>query len=121
MSEAVTKLAGVFANHASITITYSRGDSGVGGIPATVGRTLTEMLTGDVMVLYENRDFLIQSALLILDGELVVPKNGDRITEASGQAYEVLELPGQPCWAWIDGGREVMRIHAKMIDAEGVV
>jgi len=31
MAEAVTKLAGDFAGHASATITYSRGASGVGG------------------------------------------------------------------------------------------
>jgi hypothetical protein len=113
MAEAVTKLGGVFADHASVTITYSRGASGVGGIPATIGRTFNEISDGQVIVASESRDYILAAALLVIDGALITPRNGDRITEQSGKVYEVTAPKPLDCFETIGPTDEVIKIHTK--------
>ncbi len=66
---------------------------------------------------YEERDFLIRVADLVLEGESIVPAKGDqiRITENNqSQLYEVLpRRSSEPPWQWSDLYREVYRIHTK--------
>ena len=113
MAEAVTKQLAVNAGYASATITYSRGSAGVGGLAATIMRTLNEISDGQVIVASESRDYILASALLVIDGVLITPRCGDRITEQSGKVYEVTALKPLDCFETVGPTDEVIKIHTK--------
>jgi len=117
MAEAVAKLSERFASHASVTVTYSRGQAGIGGIQATIRASQYEIEQGGMITTWEIREYLIPAASLVLDGVQITPRVGDRMTQSLAEVYEVLEVPGQGCWQWADGLSTVRMIHAKKVGA----
>jgi len=109
--------------HASITVTYSRGEvsADVDAIPGAT-RFETEDETG-IHVKSQMRDYLIPAASLVLDSVQTLPIEGDRIAEVDGSKrhiYEVLPLGGEPCWRYSDTYRDLLRIHTKLLMTEDV-
>jgi hypothetical protein len=102
-------------------VTYRRGAEAI-VVKATVGRTLFEQDDGvGVVVRMQVRDYLIDAADLVLEGEKSLPAKGDRIEEIdAGQrhTYEVLPLGGEPHWRYSDPYRRTLRIHTKHIATE---
>jgi hypothetical protein len=104
--------------HLSRTVVYRRGDESV-EIEATVGSTAFDR-TDEYGVVYriESRDYLVAAAALVLAGEAVTPKAGDRITE-TGEArvheYEVMSPGAAPAWRYSDPQRRTLRIHTKFV------
>lgn len=117
MREGMARLASRLEGRASSVVTYSRGAHSV-ACSATIGRT--RMLLSDGLggsrVEHSDRDYLIQSAALILDGSAVEPEPGDLVTDADGVIYEVLAYGGtEPAYLPSDVYGIVYRIHTKKI------
>ncbi|MCA9178645.1 MAG: hypothetical protein KDB14_29490 [Planctomycetales bacterium] len=109
--------------HITRTVTYRRGVDSVLA-QATVGRTVFEQDDGSgVIVRTEVRDYLIDTADLVLAGQPALPERGDRIEEIeSGKkfTYEVMTLGTEPHWRYSDPYRKTLRVHTKHIDTEDV-
>ena len=109
--------------HITRTVTYRRGVDSV-SVQATVGRTVFEQDDGSgVIVRTEVRDYLIDTADLVLAGQPALPERGDRIEEIEGGkkfTYEVMTLGTEPHWRYSDPYRRTLRVHTKHIDTEDV-
>jgi hypothetical protein len=115
-------LADQLKQHASKPVVYGRGIEQV-PVQATVGRTLLKLDDGygGVRMEWTDRDFLIQTADLILGAALVTPERGDRIRETVGantSVYEVMAYGGEPPWRFSDPFGKLLRIHTKFIGVE---
>lgn len=113
MIEAVAKLAADFSSHAAVTITYSRGSSSVADVSATVALTSCEVMDGEVLVTHQFRDYVIQASALVIDDAQITPQNGDRITEESGDVYEVTAPKPMNAYDSIGPLNSVLKIHTK--------
>ena len=105
------------------SVVYQRG-ADTTPVPATVGETVFQIDDGAGAVLrIESRDYLIRAVDLVLGGNAILPKRGDRIRETSGTqviVYEVVGPGDEPCWRWSDAYRQTLRIHTKQVDTETV-
>ncbi len=114
-------LEGQRKKHATREVTYRRGMDAV-VVKATIGRTLFEQDDGaGVIVRMQVRDYLIDTADLVLAGEQTLPAKGDRIEEIDAglkHTYEVLSLGGEQHWRYSDPYRRTLRIHTKLIETE---
>lgn len=116
-------LEGQRKKHRTRDVNYRRGvDSVV--VKATIGRTLFEQDDGaGVIVRMQVRDYLIDTADLVLAGDETLPAKGDRIEEIDAgkkHTYEVLPLGGEQHWRYSDPFRRTLRIHTKLIATEEV-
>lgn len=98
----------------SRTVTYGRDDASV-DLPATLGRTAFEQ-PDEYGALHriEARDYIINVADLILEDEQVLPRSGDRITDAT-VVYEVMAFGDEPPWRYCDAHQKSIRIHTKKV------
>ncbi len=77
--------------HASETVSYRRGAASV-ALAATIGMTEREVDDGrGFPVRTEIRDYLIDTADLVLGGVPTLPERGDRIVETAGATEIVYE------------------------------
>lgn len=101
----------------SSSVTYSRAGQSV-SLLAGAGRTEFVMEGSDgAAVSWTSTDFLLTAADLILDGQVVEPRSGDRISRVRGsitETFEVLEPAGQKCFR-TDGQGVTLRVHAKKV------
>lgn len=108
--------------HATRSVQYRRGTDSV-AVMATVGRTLFEQDDGAGSIIRtEVRDYLIDTADLVLGGQNVLPEKGDRIEESSDGkrfVYEVMTIGKEPHWRYSDPYCKTLRIHTKHIATEG--
>jgi hypothetical protein len=105
-------LRGQREQHMATAVSY-RGAGGVlvGTVTtATLGRT-TFRFTDDYgqSVRIVSADFIISA-----DDLPDEPQPGDLI-ERNGQAYEVTNINGEPCWRWTDSYHGSRRIHTQHI------
>ncbi len=115
-------LADQLKQHASRSVVYQRGIEQV-TVQATIGRTLLKLDNGygGVQMEWTDRDFLIQTADLILGAAPVTPERGDRIYETVGaktSIFEVMAYGGEPPWRFSDPFGKLLRIHTKFIGVE---
>lgn len=114
-------LAEKLKTHASRLVTYQRDDAEA-ELPATIGRSFYEQDDGEGIVTRSQvRDFLIDTADLLLSPIGSLPKRGDWILESEDGTtftYEVMSLGGEPAWRYCDPFRLKLRIHTKLIDTE---
>ena len=108
--------------HMTQLVVYQRGPD-TAQVPATIGTTVFQVDDGaGALIRVESRDYLILAVDLVLGGQAVLPKRGDRIRETSGAVvivYEVMspgDSGGEPCWRWSDAYRQTLRIHTKQVD-----
>ena len=111
-------LSGQLKSYASQSVTYARGAYSV-TVDATVGRTIFD--PGDGVATYqkwESRDYLIDTADLILNGSQTLPARGDTITETIGGVsvvYEVTSPKDTPHFVYSDAYRKKLRIHTSQV------
>lgn len=114
-------LEGMRHRHMTRPVVYQRGAQSV-EVQATVGRTVFEAADAyGVVERTESRDFLILTADLVLDGQVVLPERGDRIRETQDgkvYVYEVMAPGKEPCYRFSDVYRQTLRIHTKQVAAE---
>ena len=105
--------------HASRLVTYQR-DTVEAELPATIGRSTYEQDDGEgIITRSQVRDFLIDTADLLLSAIGTLPRRGDRVLETDGNTtvvFEVMALGGEPPWRYSDPFRLKLRIHTKQID-----
>lgn len=101
---------------AATTVVYAREPTNSVSIPATIGRTAFRQNanTGRSQLVFSDRDYLIDPALLILADGLTTPQKGDRITDSDGQ-FEVLAYNGEPESRDTDATGTLRRIHTKRV------
>lgn len=108
--------------HLTRLVTYQRGANSV-DVKATIGRTIFEQADDfGVIQKTESRDFLVLAADLVLNGERVLPKAGDRVREVQGDQvfiYEVMAPGMEPPFRYSDAYRQTLRIHTKHVATEG--
>ena len=105
--------------HASRSVTYHRGEDSV-EVLATVGRKSYQVDGGyGAAVWVDSTDFIIAAADLVLGGETVLPRPGDRIRVTEGEetgVYEVMAPGGEMShYEAADPYRRAWRIHAKHV------
>src|SRR5690606_24277688 len=114
-------LEGQRKKHVTREVTYRRGANAV-VVQATIGRTVFEQDDGaGVIVRTQVRDYLIDTADLVLAGQQTLPEKGDRIEEPdAGQKFvhEVLPLGSEQHWRYSDPYRRTLRIHTKLVATE---
>jgi len=113
-------LAKQILRHAGREVHYCRGSS-VLQIRAAVGKTQLAVDDGQggVRIEHTDRDFLVRAEEFFLDGQLAEPTRGDRVEEFTDHGmfiYEVLAPAGHPAWRYDDPHRQMIRIHAKLIE-----
>ena len=97
----------------TVPVIYRRGTYST-TLSATVGKTVFKVLDDYGRYQYiESRDYLINSAILIVDGERVLPEPGDEIIE-DNLVYEVMAPNHEPEWRYSDSYRKCLRIHTKL-------
>ena len=105
--------------HMTRRVVYSRGGESA-EIAATLGSTTYELTDeAGATVQAKATDFLVSADELILAGELVEPRPGDRIRVADGERtriFEVMDLAGAGHCRLCDPHGRTLRIHAKQID-----
>jgi hypothetical protein len=110
--------AAMLKQHASSTVTYTRGAHSV-DIAATVGGpqqqqpNVLESLTLDV----QTRTFTFEAADLILNGVTVKPERGDRITLAVGTqtfTFDLLPTDDKRWWRESDSYGKRLRVVAQL-------
>lgn len=112
-------LRGVINDHASESVSITRGAGDPITVTAAVGSTKTEVATDDARIVTSRQtDFLIDRALYDFGAGIVEPAEGDliRLTGADGTVYvfKALPLGAEPCWRWSDPCQmTTYRIHAK--------
>lgn len=108
---------------AGVTAIYTRGTYSVtlsGSTSVVVGNTLFKLQDANgLRMMWGERDYLIASADLILNGSATEPAENDRITETingTSMTFEVLPIAtSEPAWRWSDPSRSVYRIHVKRV------
>lgn len=117
-------LAGRMATVAARTVYYHRAGLGVVALPATVEptpRELNDQVFG-TPIEYQNVDFIVRAADLVLGGAPVAPERGDRVTdEYDGvrYTYEVMSPFARPPFDWADNRHHSLRVHTKEVSREG--
>ncbi|MEZ6099984.1 MAG: hypothetical protein R3E01_13530 [Pirellulaceae bacterium] len=121
LQEGQAWLADQLTTHASQNVVYAR-DADEVAVLATIGKTTFEHDDGQgAIIRTQVRDYLIDAPKLVLAGEAVLPKPGDRIKEVEGghtYIYEAMAIAGEPCWRYSDPFRLKLRIHTKLVDEE---
>jgi len=104
-------------------VLYQRGAASV-EVNATVGKTVFQIDNGfGVRERIEARDYLIAAPEMVLSGNLILPKRGDRIRETSGTTvfvYEVMAPGKEPEFRFSDLYRYSFRIHTKLVGTEAI-
>ena len=104
--------------HMSESVIYERGGFAPINIQATIGRSETESIDNNGLVVRsKSRDFIVTCTDLVIDGALTVPIRGDLITETdddgAAHVYTVLSDNGDGVYQFSDDYRNALRIHTK--------
>ncbi len=119
-------LTGLLKTYASQKITYVRGYDSV-DVQATYGKKLLKIDDGfgGIRLQWTDMDFLIPAADLFFSyGDLVIPHRGDIIYLTIGdqtQTFEVFPFGNEPPWRFSDPYQQIIRVHTKLIDINGLV
>ena len=102
-------------------VRYERGDYFV-VLEATVARTILYN-TDDYgrRMRAETRDYLIEPALIVLNGSEVLPAEEDLIidtNEGGTVTYKVMRGDAGESWRWTDRYHGMLRIHTKEVAEE---
>lgn len=113
-------LSDVFKAYVAKSIAYRRGTASVTIADATIGRTEFEVIDqNQMLVKVESRDFIFDTAQLILASATVLPEQGDLIDEVIGSetwTYEVMApLPRSAPWRFSDPYHLRLRVHTKLV------
>lgn len=104
-----------------VTVTYRR--AGISAqVPATPAVGRIDLMTAEQLGLRtRNRDWLIEQADLVLDGQETTPAVGDLIEhKAAGKlvTWRVSPLGDQPCFDPIDESGVLLRVHSQRVGTE---
>lgn len=106
---------------AAEAVVYWRGDLNV-SLSGVKSETDVEIVEGDGSIIVARvTDWRFKAADLMLEGEQVRPRRGDRIeyTTLAGESvtYEVLPVAGRECFRFTEGSESELRVHTKLVEA----
>lgn len=108
-------------SHLAQPITYEQAGQSV-EVLATIGQTLFELVDDyGVRQQVQSQDFLVCAADLVIGGQEVLPKRGDRVRHSLGQisrVYEVMAPGKEPHFRFSDPYGRTLRIHTKQIGTQ---
>ena len=114
-------LAAQLNKHVARHVVYQRDRDEV-EVTATIGKSTYQQDDGEgTLTRAQVRDYLIDTAMLVIAGEPTLPRGGDRIRESDGDKvfiYEVMSLGSEAPWRYSDPFRLKLRIHTKLISTE---
>ena len=114
LDDSATWLAGQLENHTGRSATYSRGQASVSVTGTLAIRTHHVMDEEGFASAVQSYDWTFEAADLVLYGEAVTPRVGDRIV-ADGVTYEAMPLrDGQP-WETADAKGLLCIVHTKRV------
>lgn len=122
LATAASWVASQQKSHLSQTVIYVRGQLSV-SVSATLGQSEEETFeNGGTLVNSRSKDFIIDTADLILDSATVLPKRGDIIKQTIDSVvhkFEVMtENANEPPWRYTDDYQTRLRIHTKFAGTE---
>lgn len=104
---------------ASVPVIYRRGERSVSLLAVPAQSQGEQDVEGGAQVGWQQRDWIVVAKDLVIDGQRITPKRGDRIEQQQeGVAYvhEVMPPPGgEDAWRWSDLNRVRLRIHTKQV------
>ncbi len=104
-----------------VSVSYVRAGSLV-AITAAPAQTAIRVDDGSgVSLKSKRRDWIVQSAALVLAGQALTPRPGDRIhatARTTTLKFEVQRLAGEECYQECDAQGEYLRIHTQLIQTE---
>ena len=115
-------------DHRGMAVIYEvRGGKATDPITVTPGRSrkVSQDSSGVSVIAWE-RDWIIDSDALMIDGKRIRPKVGDRIVvqppDAVGDEkeniYEVQRRSGEPCFQFIGPYGDVIRVHTRKVGGD---
>ena len=108
-------------DYLSSPVNFVRGGESI-PVNATLGRTEFDVSVDmGITEKYETRDFLVRREDLVILGERVNPKRGDRFHyHIEGQVfiYEVMAPGKEPVYRESDLFKKTLRIHTKLIEVQ---
>lgn len=111
-------LADRLIDHAGVSIAYQRGASSV-AITATASMHRYDVVdTEGFGITALSRDYLVRAADLVIGGDEVVPRSGDRVTETIrgvSQTFEVMAIGQLKEFEPVDTDGTLLKIHTKKI------
>lgn len=125
VEDAMEELRDVLGTEAAVSIVYHRpqgsGELTVSITNCWVGQTRFRTNEGRFSRLdFSDRDYLIPVDLLILDGELVQPKENDWIEQIingkPSQQFNLIAPEGEPVWRYSDPQETIYRCHTKKMN-----
>ena len=111
MQRGLDHLIDRFKHFNGVTVTYIRGGIQIGNLVGSVGRTMYDVLDGDVMIAHEMRDYIIEKSDLLISSTQIIPQSGDRIVESDGRIYEVSCPKGMNLYESFGPDGTVFKIH----------
>jgi len=113
-------LAEKLPEQAGIAVTFYRGAVAIAWT-AAVGRTDAPMEVGAVLIEeHTEADFLGPAATLLVEGEPIEPRTGDRIVYADGgktYTYQVAPMFGkEKCFRYSGPAHAMLRVHANLVN-----
>lgn len=118
-TDAASRLVERLKGRAAETVTISDGGYAVEllAIPGETKLQFDEV--SGLLIQGEWTDWIIAAADLVLNGRVVEPKRGMRISrvlDSSSLVYEVQSPGTEQAWRWSDTSRRIMlRIHARRV------
>ena len=107
-------------DNASVSVTYTRGAYSV-TLDVVLGQTrFASNSPNKARVEYSDRDYLITAAELVLNGSVVDPADGDRITEVVNGTSMIFEImpprnTDEPAARPSGPDRQTWRVHCKRV------
>ena len=113
-----TRLSNSLASILGETVSYSDGSHSVDW-SCTPTSTQRQLVDGSGnLIEWESFDFVGLASEIVLDGSVVIPKRGHRITRTLGETTEVYEVhsPGtEQHFRYSLPDKSIVRIHTKLI------
>ena len=102
----------VIEDQAGVLVTY-RFDSGeIQNLLAVPGKRRSQIDTlGRATIANREKDWLVRKDRMVFNGQPVVPKKGNLLTEENGNRYRVAAPSGGLDWEWSDQTETYYRIH----------
>lgn len=112
---AIAQFINVMSQYANVTVTYKRGvetSTITTGWPGETKKVSDEQSNAKEQ--WWDRQYFIPVADLVLDGDIITPAVGDRITEGTA-VYEIVEHESEPAWDYLDYQKTIWAIRTKEI------
>lgn len=116
---AIAGLLQAVSSAAGVAVSYRRGNLTPAVLTAIPSRRPYEVVHMDGTVSQaQARDYILASAILVIEGQQVEPAPGDKIDETINgdlTTFEVMAVGAEKCFDYSDAAKTMIRIHTKQV------